>query len=146
MAINYAALKAEILTDPTGRGYAAAYNAGADNAVADLLNTIVAGNLVFRNDVRSEEIWEAIDATDFNSLTALALQRLGLILSQAGTRGQLDVRGTNLRAMLSGIFLPGSSTRASLVAISRRDGSRGETLFGYGAHISTDDVSRARSA
>ncbi len=145
MALNYTALKNEILTDPSVPqiGYAPFVASGADANIAELLNAAITGNAIFRNDVRSEEIWEAINATEFNALTSIALQRLSLILAQAGARGALDVRGTNLRGMLGGIFPAGSATRAALVTLSARNGSRAETLFGTGVFIAPDDVAKA---
>lgn len=142
MAINYVTLKNEILTDPTARGYAPLVAVGDDAGVATLMNLVILGNTIFRNDVRSEEIWEAIAASEFNALTSIALQRLTLIMAQASNRGAMDVSRPNLRSMLGGVFAAGS-TRTALLALAQRDGSRAETLFGAGTGISHQDVAQA---
>ncbi len=140
MAIDYVALRNEIQNDPTGIGYAALVTLGADADIAAALNLVRQTISVSVNSLTMAKIFEAIDATEFSALSAANLQRLAIILQQGGS---VDVKGSNVRAMLGGIFPGGGPTRTALLAAVSRKGSRAEQLWGSGVSISATDVAVA---
>lgn len=139
MAIDYLVLKTEIETDPTGIGYAPQVALGSDTGVADLINQIRDTIELFRDGIGAAEVFEAVNAVDFGTLTALQTAKLSLILSQPA----LSLRGANIRTMLGDIFLVGSQTRINLIALAKRKASRAEQLFGYNISIAHVDVAKA---
>jgi hypothetical protein len=143
--IVLATLKAEINTDPAGRGYAAVRE--NREAVAALVNEFIASVQINRALVDAWEVTALIDPTDFSALTQLSVSRLSALLSA----GKLAASATNIRTMLvgtgaapsSGIFGNGSTTKTNLLALLTRNGSRAEALFGENTRVTSDDVSRA---
>lgn len=141
---QYALLQSELNTDPGARGYAALISLGNDSGLADLLNApdTNAANDQF-DRITSHDIFEAIDATEFSALAQAALLRLLIILVQLG-QGSIDVRGSNIRALLAAIFPVGGPTRAALLAASKRHTTRAEQVLGVlGVIITATDVAIA---
>ena len=111
------ALKNELTTDPLGRGYSGM----TDEAAADSLNTpnrqpdreALDSGLLVASIVRSEYDALAAAAKDYLRLVALA-QSLPLTVT--------------LKGELGAIFGPGTQTRANLLALLKRSGSRAEEL------------------
>lgn len=153
MAIDYAALKSELQTDPNAYGYAATN--GNDVAKADLLNLARAAITIRRSDVPAKDLWEAIDVGDYTALqanptaTQLSLERRYLAwmtgLPTFGTVRILNDDGSNgpVAANLLAMFPAGSTTRARIVALASRNGSRAEQLFGQGVVVTAQDVGKA---
>lgn len=142
MALTIAALKAEIQNDPTGRGYAAPYEAGRDNAVADLLNDPRQGATIGRTLIDAWQFVNAITPSEYVVLTQA--QRDYLVLVAAAGRVQLG--GGGVRTALGSLFGAGTATRAAFIALQDRPATRAEELFGEGVAISPDDISAARRA
>lgn len=138
--MDYAALKAELDTDPGGLGYGPHLASGNDIALVDLLNAINPAISVPRDLIPSYEIFEAIVPTEWSALSAQEKQRIQVILSM----GQVDVRGTNTKNAFIEAFAGGTQTRANLIALATRPGSRAEELFGQS--VSLDDIVKARLA
>ena len=140
-AANVAALKAELVTDPSALGYGTSFTVGDHGTPAKLLCQIRAGAafLVDRELVPTFLLFSAVDATEFAALTALQLSQLSTILSA----GQVDLSKTNIRTMLGAIFPSAGPTRAAIVTLAKRQGSRAEVLFGTGSCPSNIDVSNA---
>jgi len=136
--MNYAALKAEIINDPTGLGYAQAWNSGFDSGVADILNAVRSTIDVSRGVVQAYEVFECILPADWAALTADNKQRVQSILSM----GAVDASGSNTRAAFLAAFAAGTTTRANLIALATRKGSRAEQLFGQA--VTSDDIAIAR--
>ena len=86
MAIDYAALKSEILSDPLALGYAGPASKGSDQALAGILNLPRGGGTFAadREPVAVSVLFAHIDADEFLSLPALPLQQLQAVLA-AGT-------------------------------------------------------------
>lgn len=139
MAINYAALKTELQSDPTSLGLAALLSAGNHDAVAAKLNEVNANIDVQRSTVASDEIIEAMDATEFAALAQANLLRL-LILLQKET---FVISRANTRALIAGVFPVGGPTRTRLAALLTRKGSRAEQLFNSSTVITAADIARA---
>lgn len=138
--IDYAALKAEIVSDPQAFGYAAAWTAGEDWKVADLLNQVRAIQ-INRGKIDGSEIVAATTPSEFLALSA-ANQNLYIAIT--GASGGVDVSSALTRSAFAAMFANGTATRAALVALANRPGSRAEQLFGQG--VSHFDVAKARAA
>uniref|UniRef100_A0A6M3IJS8 Uncharacterized protein n=1 Tax=viral metagenome TaxID=1070528 RepID=A0A6M3IJS8_9ZZZZ len=138
--IDYAILKTEITSDPRGYGYATPWVAGTDWQVAELLNRVRDTIAVDKDLVSTPEIFEAIVPGEWAVASAQEKQRIQLILSM----GSVDLRGPNTRASFQAAFGSGTQSRANLVALLTRKGSRAEELFGSGVSVSWDDVAKAR--
>ena len=140
-AANVAALKAELVTDPAVLGYGTSLTVGDHGTPAKLLCQVRAGAafLVDRELVPTYMLFSAVDAAEFATLTALQLSQLSTILSA----GQVDLSKVNIRTMLGAIFPLAGPTRAAIVTLAKRQGSRAEVLFGTGSCPSNIDVSNA---
>lgn len=141
MAIDRAALKSEITTDPAALGYAALVAAGDDAGVAAALNLARAGTAYqqYRGPLPAYQVVNATDPADWAALTAQEKQRYQTLTGA----GQVDTSNANLRAMFSAMFPAGSTTRANLTNLALRQGSRAEVLFGPGTTITHADVAAA---
>ena len=151
MAIDYAALKTELLTS----AYDVPRNAGNDTGCAALINAVSGGITIRRADLTAPEIWAQIDTADMIALpgnpTAAQLsdERRKLawltgIAAVSGVRLQND-NGTDtpVTTMAKSIFTNGSATLTRLNALATRNGSRAEQLFGAGTQVSAADVAKA---
>ncbi len=67
MAIDYAALKTEINSDPSALGYAAPRTAGDDVTLAAIMNTARASIQIRRADISAQEIVTAILSSTLGS-------------------------------------------------------------------------------
>lgn len=138
--IDAAALTAEIQNDPTTLGYAPFVAAGNDQAIADLLNTLRVGISVNRDTVTGNEFLAAVVLSDYTALVDADSKAWVKSLASMAT---IDVKNANIRAIVAGMFPGGSATRANLVALQTRQGSRAEQLFGAGNSVSIFDIARA---
>ena len=136
MALDYAALKAEIQNDPAALGYAAHVTSGDDQGIADLLNAPKGGVTVGRGTVAAHEVVDCIDGAEYAALSATAKEYLRMVVS-AGT---VHLGDGATRAALKTLF-PVGVTRTALIALADKTGSRADEL-GWPT-ISDDDVSRA---
>lgn len=115
--MNLIALKNEITTDPLALGYVGKN----DEEVADLLNKTqrpvdretLDGGLLVASIVRSE--YAALSATDKDYVRLVALA------------SSIPLTAT-IKTELGQVFPAGSQTRANLVALLKRTGSRAEEL------------------
>lgn len=136
MAINYTVLKTEILTVPA---LMTMINLGNHQGAADALNLPQAAITIRRGVIEAYELWEAINAGEYAGLTATERQRLQTILGM----GRVNLKGDNTRAALALMFGAGTATRANILALVDRQGSRAEQLFGLDTRISAADIALA---
>lgn len=136
MAINYSTLRTELINDLTLR---ALVDAGNHQGAADALNAPKVSISIRRDIVPAYELFEAINATEYAGLTATERQRLQTILGM----GQVNLKGDNTRASLALMFVAGTATRAAILALIDRQGSRAEQLFGSGTRIGAADIALA---
>lgn len=139
MAINYAALQTELTTDPNGYGYAPMITSGNDSGLADAVNLVRGSISIDRGVVDSYEIIDATEAADWAALTAGEKQRYQTITGA----GRVNLQNTRVRSSFQAMFGPATATRANLIAILTRTGSRVEQLFGAGASVHFLDIARA---
>lgn len=142
MAIDYAELKSELINDPQGLGYAPLYANGQDQDLANILNTIhVGGAFQIDNEpVTREQVVRNIDATDLDAMSASNLTKLMVLFLM----GHIDLANVATRTLLSSVFPANGVTRTNLIALAKRQGTRGEKLFGNGVRLSASDIALAR--
>lgn len=138
--VDSVALKAELDADPSGLGYAAHMASGDNAALVALLNEPHAADQMNRGVVPAHEVITATDAGEWAALSDVEKGRYNTITGG----GEVDASATNVRAAFAAMFVGGTATRAALLAIGTRDGSRIEALFGAGVTASLDDVRKAR--
>jgi hypothetical protein len=132
MAINLTALKTELITDPNGYGYiAGTFTEAAGERNAALLNEPRAGISVGRNVISAREIIDATVPSEWTSLTADEKLRYQTLTGV----GEVNVQSTNVRDVFLAMFAGGTQTRANLVALQNRVGSRAEQLFGQSVNF-----------
>jgi hypothetical protein len=136
MALSLPALKTELLTDPTGLGYAGPIASGITWQLADLINATTSSIQIFRSSIPTWEVIACTDMTEYTALTANNKQMYQTLVS-AGTVSGADSR---IRSMFGAIFAAGT-TRTALLAMASRNGSRAEQLFGTA--VSASDCSAA---
>lgn len=149
MAVDLAALKTELITDPRTYGYAPLVAIEDGNGLADMLNLVRTGAnggpviTIRLGSIPNKLIREAIVMADMPALsgtpnaTALSVERqqlawlTGLIVGDTTVR-LLNNDGTNgpIIQNLQAMFPAGTGTRTRLVALAQRNGSRVEELFG----------------
>lgn len=94
--------------------------------------------------ISTAALQNAVVASDYTGLTS-ALQNLWLAIIVAGG-GKIDVSLTGIRNQIGTIFGAGTTTRANLLALQTRAGSRAEALFGAGVIITGTDLVQARNS
>jgi len=94
---------------------------------------------IYRNDVGSQEVINAIVAADFAALTQLQVSKLSVMLST----GILDATRGNVRTILAGIFSGMTNTINALNTLAQRLGSRVEVLFGIGTVVTSYEIGLA---
>lgn len=137
MAIDYAALAAEINGDPKSLGYAGK----SDYDMSVLLNSAgLSGETIFRVYTATEDITAAIVRAEYDALGATAKDYLiNVVLCTA----RIKTGNATLRSQIAQIFAAGTTTRANLTAVASKPASRAEVLFGENATVSDFDVAKA---
>lgn len=133
MAIDLAALKAELQLP----AYAANIAAGAMGAVSAQLNAVSGTIDIDRGVLEAYEVVNATDSTEWALLLPTEKQRYQTIVGA----GKVDSKNANVRAAFLAMFGAGTATRAALIAMLTRKGSRAEQLLG--TSVSYDDITRA---
>lgn len=130
--MDYQVLRAELLTDPLGRGYAGMTDAQAADSLSAVNRTISRAQI---------QAWEIVTATVFTELSALSATNRAIyqLLIEAAPLPYTDA---NVRAIAAGIFGAGTVTRANLLAMQNQTVSRAAEL-GLGTVMALD-VMRAR--
>jgi len=135
-------VKAEIDADPAGLGYAAMESAQNWNGIRDALNLSRVGVAVDRRFVHVNELTEALVYSELIALTDAARDAL-LILFAVAANSTLDPLNANIRGFFTGAFGPATQTRINLTALTSRQGSRAEFLWGDGVVVSDTLVEAA---
>lgn len=137
MALNLAALTAEINADPKALGYVGK----SDSQIADLLNTPgLSAETIFKAYTDTPDVVACIVRSEWTALAAADKQFLAEVILAAPT---LKTGDANLRAAVAGIFANGTTSRANLIAAASKSASRAEVLFGENTTVSHQDVARA---
>ena len=137
-----AALKSEIQSDPLSLGYAPFVTGGNDAGIVALMNDptkATTGPAVAVTSVPTSDIIDAIVFSEMSAFTTNQLLQLLLMLSVS----TVNPSNANVRAFFAGLFGAATTTRANLIALSTRIGSRAEQLGGAGFVVAQSDVSFA---
>jgi hypothetical protein len=139
------ALLSELSTDPKGLGYAPNIAAGADGASAVLLNSLTGNGAgaVYMPAVPSQSFIAARQsAPDWTMLTTPGAIFNGIQL--LSTMSPLDCTQSNTRTILTATFSGlSAASKAAMIAVAQRTGSRAQVLFGAGIVVSAEDVAKA---
>ncbi len=142
MSINLQTLKTELLTDPNGYGYAALIADTNNPALADMLNLPRAVITVRRTSIQPQDVLECIDTRDIKANPS----NMDCAWFESATRqttiNLLDGAGadTQILGNFKRLLINPSDSRARLLAICNRNGSRIEQLFGVGVVVSVQEV------
>lgn len=134
---SYAALKAELATDPTARGYAGKTNAQA----LALMRGATVTTSTPRTVIATWEIVAATDPAEWAALTANEKQRYQT-LTGCGT---LDVSATNVKNAFLAMFPAGSVTRAALAALQNQTTIQTRDVAIFGVDATEQDIAAARA-
>ena len=135
---DYKTLRTELDTDPLGLGYAGK----TDQQVATLLNTARQSIDLETGVLTAYQIVNCIDRGEYALLSAVDRSLLALLVSA----GQVDTKSPTIRATFLAMFPSATApvTRAALVAIQSRKGSRAEQLIG--SLVTSADIAYGRVA
>lgn len=134
--VDLAALRVELQGDPQHLGYA-----GGDNEVAAKLNAPSTAIAIDRGVIDGREVVSATTPAEF---LALSGSQQNLYLALTGASGGVDSANALVRQAFSTIFGSTTATRAALVALLTRPGSRAEKLWGAGTIVDDALVGQAR--
>jgi hypothetical protein len=142
--VDLVALKAEILTDPKGLGYAQWLPPTQSNfEIAKLMNTVgLSGETIEVNFVQAAEVQGAVVGLEFLALTA-GEQRLWLSILTASQGAGIPIKGSSIKNQMLVVWNVTTTTRANLAALQVKSATRGEVLFGDGTQITPDNVDLA---
>lgn len=154
--IDPTALAAELGADPQKLGYAAPLAAGADGAIADLLNAatgpgaatislaaLARNDFLIATSVVAVRLAVGVGSDGQTPLTTTVIAKWSAALTQA--RAADPGSGIDLAViqLLGNPVTDNVLTQAELTGITSRIGSRSEVLFGAGAVVNHADVSKA---
>lgn len=143
--VQLVALKSELTADPKALGYPALLTVGNQQGCADLLNLIHAtgGDYQVNNEpVAPSRIVTQITPEDFQTMTTSQQGQLALLF----VIPSLDLSDDNTFDNLSNCFPNEGQTITNLTLLKKRQGARGEVLFGNGFRATANDISNALSA
>lgn len=89
--------------------------------------------------VKPEDAQAAVIGSEYAALTAVQRDMWGTIVGLP----QIPVSNTNIRQQVTNVWSAGTTTRANLVALQFRRGSRAEQLWGEGVVIHHLDIAAA---
>ena len=131
--MDLAKLKTEITSDPLTRNYAVM----SDVQIAESLN-LRNRNTIDRETLSAGDLIASIVRSEWTALSAAEKQYVQLI-----AMAQTMPLTTTLKTELGNIFPAGSATRANLIALLKRTGSRAEEI-GLGGSPTPSDVADAK--
>lgn len=133
---NFQILADELSADPLTRGYSGM----TDDQARDDLNSSYRD---LWTELSSADIFEAIDITEFQALTAAQQTRVDRILGLGD--GIRTIPGSQARSEMVTVFGGGSTTISNLVAIAQRSQTRNRELAWGRDPCSSADVNYART-
>ena len=132
-------LKGELDADPQGYGYSSLSHFEA----AAALNLFRAAEIVTRATLSVQDLQSQVLISEFISLTNVE-RAAWLAVLTASSDGGVDISNQAIRDQAAAIWTAGTATRANLVAIQTRSGTRAEALFGEGFRVTDKQVDEAR--
>ncbi len=141
---QYAELKTEIETDPESLGY----TGQNDEVVAALINRAGLSfppEMLPNTSVTVNDVMDAIDGSELAAVDTNGLQFFLMRMQASG--GSVDISsGSPIIGQVAAIFTvtDAPNSRAALNALTTREASRAEILFGSGVSVTYMDVGTAR--
>ena len=132
MAVDLAALKTELNTDPLTLGYAPHVATNDVKALADIVNLPRATIQIDPTTLPNGTVQAAIVGSEYIALNAAAQRAWTTIM----TIENIPVKDPGIRSQILDIWAGGTTTRSNLGALQSRDASRAEELFGENAAVS----------
>lgn len=140
-------LAAELTNDPLSIGYRALITAGNDNGIASLLNLLTGpGSATITLSSLSGDLFRTglLPAVlSLGSASAALQTKYQYILTVANAAQVVDMTNPYVLGAIQGLVTDALMTQAQATAINHRTGSRAEVLFGGGAIVTSNDVSKA---
>lgn len=140
MAVTISVLRTELLSSVFASTYSAAIAQGSHNAVADRVNSYasatVSVGVIFAIDMQ-----QAVVASEYAVLSGGQRDLWNAVVT-TGVNG-VSISNAALRAQVAFVWSAGTTTRASLLALDSKRGSRAELLFGEATVVTATDVQQA---
>ncbi len=148
MAVDLAALRTELDTDPKSLGYAAPLAAGDHVQVASIMNLVRDGSVdpdfkLTKTGVSMLEAMKAIDPTEYAGLTQVKRDGWRDILMLDLSLGKIPNTDPDVRSFINDIWAGATNTLAKLLAIETRNCSRSEKLFGENVAVTAAEIGAA---
>jgi hypothetical protein len=149
VAIDYAALKTELQTDPKGLGLAVRVAAGDDDGAATLLNTAgLSGETVQDGEIPKGTFLLSLapNLLSMASLSAALQEKWDRIINAVAANATVHITHPHVIACVDAAVADGILTAddgAATKALGTRSCSRAEKLFGAGVVVTDADVARA---
>lgn len=140
MAVTLSVLRSELLSSAQASLYSAAVATGDDNRLADLLN-VRGSATVSIGTIYAVDMQQTVVASEYGVLSSGQRDMWNAIVT-TGVNG-VSISNAALRAQVAYVWSAGTTTRASLLALDTRTGSRAEVLFGVGAAVTPNDIQKA---
>jgi hypothetical protein len=138
-----AQLQTELSTDPKSLGYATKIAASDWQGCADLINALTGAGAATINvkTVDTLTLQEAVVGSEAAALTPAQSALWAALLLTA--EGNVPVGNSNIQSQALAVWASTTTTRANLIALLTRVGSRAEVLWGQGTTVSENDVINA---
>jgi len=137
-AAELTAIRAELDTDPLGRGYSGM----ADGVAKNNMNTVIDRTRV-KASMTAEEILGSVDTVEYAALADLNRDAFGLVMTAAGDGGVDPADGQPAANVVVLAFGGGSTTVTNLASARNESVSRGVEL-GWG-RVYINDIADARA-
>lgn len=141
MPVILSALRTELLTDPRSLGYSTAVTQGDHNTLVDLINRSAASHSVSMGTVTSINLQQVVVASEYAVLSGGQRDLWNAVLTAA--TGGVPISNAAIRAQVAVVWSAGTTTRANLLALDTRTGTRAEVLFGEGMRVTSTDIQKA---
>ncbi len=141
MSLTLSGLRTEFLTDPRSLGYSTAVTQGDHNRLVYLINTTAASHSVSMGTVTTIAMQSVVVASEYAVLSNGQRDLWNAVLV-AAVNG-VPISNTVIRNQVAFVWSAGTTTRANLLALDTRTGTRAEVLFGEGIRVTATDVQKA---
>jgi hypothetical protein len=142
--MDYAALKSELENDPEDLGYAPLLASGSDTLLAELLNEPEFADVEVKRLEKNEFLLAITPALLRVASKTEAIQtKWDRIFNHAQAALSFDVADERIQTLLALAVGDGLLTQEEVDAISTKQGSRAEALFGHRTVVTTDDIAVA---
>jgi hypothetical protein len=138
-----AQLQTELSTDPKSLGYATKIAASDWQGCADLINALTGAGAatISLQTANTLTLQEAVVGAEAAALTPAQASLWSAMLLAA--EGNVPVGNANIQSQALAVWGAATTTRANLIALLTRIGSRAEVLWGQATIVTPNDVINA---